>query len=50
MFQLQRAIIKPKTEQIRDTFNDCALYGITYRLYFELYYGSYVGCCVKIEK
>jgi len=27
MFQLQRAIIRPKTEQSPGTFNDCALYG-----------------------
>jgi len=27
MFQLQRATIMPKTEQIPGTFNDCALYG-----------------------
>jgi len=28
MFQLQQAIIKPKTEQSPGTFNDCVLYGI----------------------
>ena len=28
MFQLQQAIIRPKTEQSPGTFNNCALYGI----------------------
>jgi len=34
MFQLQRAIIRPKTEQSPGTFSDCALYGMPYRLHF----------------
>jgi hypothetical protein len=34
MFQLQAAIIKPKAEQSAGTFNDGALYGIPYSLYF----------------
>jgi len=34
MFQLQWAIIRPKTEQSSGTFNDCALYGIPYCLHF----------------
>jgi len=32
MFQLQRAVIRTKTEQSPGTFDDCALYGIPYRL------------------
>ena len=30
MFQLQRAILRRKTEQSPGTFNDSALYGIPY--------------------
>jgi len=35
MFQLQLAIIRPKTERSPGTFNDCALYGIPYHLHFQ---------------
>jgi len=50
MFQLQRAIIRSKTGHSPGTFDGCALYGIPYRLHLQLYYRSYVGWCVKIEK
>jgi hypothetical protein len=34
MYQLERAIIRPKTDRSSGTFRDCALYGITYSLQF----------------
>ena len=34
MFQLQPAIIRPKTERSSGTFNDYAIYGIPYSLQF----------------
>jgi hypothetical protein len=36
MFQVQRAIIRPKTEQSPGTFNDRALCGIPYGLHKKL--------------
>ena len=38
MFQLQRAIIRPKTEDSSGTFSDCALYGIPYHPHFILFH------------
>ena len=36
MFQLQRAIFRPKMEHSSGTFSDYAVYGIPYCLYFIL--------------
>ena len=42
MFRLQRAIIRPTTERSPGTFDDCALYGIPYRLLVVHSMGSHI--------